>query len=494
MANEVKLTFAGDSRSLDQTFTKVGAGARTMGGQVDAAGTRAQGSFKRMGLAASAFGVAAGAVLFRFGKDALHAFTDAEEQENKLEDAFARFPKIADTNLDRLHKLNTALAQKTKFDDDAYASGEAILAQFKLTGAQLETITPLLGDYAAKTGSDLPTAADKLGRAFLGNTKALKELGINYKSTGNQATDVKNITALLNQQVGGFAEKQGKTAAGQAAILDNRFGEMKETVGQKLLPVMLKLADVGIKTIDWVSKNARVVGPLAAVIGAVVVAQWAWNIAMAANPIGLVVIAVAALAAGLVLFFTKTEVGRKIVAMLWDEIQVGWKILRAIGAWFAGPFVDFWVNGWHGITRHAAMAADFIRGIPGKIGGAFKAVFGFITAPFRAAFNFVSDAWNHTIGRLHWSVPGWVPGIGGNSIGAPQLPHFHSGGRVPGLPGQEVLSVLQSGETVSPIGAGAGGTPIIIRSGGSRFDDLLVQILREAIRAGGGNVQEVLGV
>ena len=61
---------------------------------------------------------------------------------------------------------------KTKFDDDAFASGQAVLAQFKLSGKQIENLTPLLADYAAKTGKDLPTAAETLGKSFLGNTRA----------------------------------------------------------------------------------------------------------------------------------------------------------------------------------------------------------------------------------------------------------------------------------------------------------------------------------
>ena len=49
--------------------------------------------------------------------------------------------------------------------------------------------------------------------------------------------------------------------------------------------------------------------------------QWAFNAALAANPIGLVVAAIAAVVAGLTLFFTKTETGRK----LWDKIWTGMK-------------------------------------------------------------------------------------------------------------------------------------------------------------------------
>jgi hypothetical protein len=131
-----------------------------------------------------------------------------------------------------------------------------------------------------------------------------------------------------------------------------------------------------------------------------------------------------------------------------------------------------------------------MKQIPGWIGSAFSKVARFITAPFRAAFNFIADAWNNTIGRLSWSVPGWVPGIGGNSIGVPHIPKFHSGGTMPGAPGSEGLALLQAGETITPAG---GGGRIEIGSDGSQIGDLLIEILSRSIRRRGGNVPLILG-
>lgn len=114
-----------------------------------------------------------------------------------------------------------------------------------------------------------------------------------------------------------------------------------------------------------------------------------------------------------------------------------------------------------------------------------------MTWPFRTAFNYISDAWNSTIGSLSWTVPGWVPFIGGNSISVPHIPRFHGGGTVPGPPGQEQLAILQGGEEVSTTRGGGG--DIVIRSGGSQLDELLVEVLARAVRRRGGNVQRVLG-
>lgn len=457
--NTVTLVFAGDSAKLDRTFKTVGVGAQTMGSKVKSSSF----GFAALGAAAATAGVALGRMLFQFGNDSVKAFAEAEVAQAKLADAFDRFPTLADTNIERLRTLNSTLAQKVKFDDDALASGQAVLAQFKLSGRQLESITPLLADYAAKTGRDLPTAASTLGRAFLGNTRALKELGINYKSTGDRAKDVANITRLVRERVGGFAEKEGKTAAGQAAIMENRFGELKETLGEQLLPVMIKLADIGIKTADWVSKNKDIVLPLVGVIAAVTAVQWAWNIAMTANPIGLIIVGVAALIAAIVFLATKTKF-----------------------------FQTIWRVAWGGIKAAAVAVFDWFRLLPLRMGAVFSLLGRAITAPFRAAFNLVATMWNNTIGKLHWTIPAWVPGIGGSSISAPRLPKFHRGGVAPGAPGTEMLAILQAGERVSPAGA-RDRVVVEFRSSGSAVDDLIVEIVRRAADRMGGDVQLAFG-
>jgi hypothetical protein len=69
----------------------------------------------------------------------------------------------------------------------------------------------------------------------------------------------------------------------------------------------------------------------------------------------------------------------------------------------------------------------------------------------------------------------------------------HQGGRVPGAPGSEMLAVLQAGETVSPVGASGGRTVIELHPDGTRFGDLLIQVISQSVRIRGGDVQVVLG-
>ncbi|TFD80715.1 hypothetical protein E3T54_02950 [Cryobacterium sp. Sr8] len=228
----------GRDKTASKALKGVGSTAESMGKKLAGVG-KAIG----VGLALAAAGAVA------FGVDSVKAFAEAEQSQLKLSDAFARFPKLADTNAVALGKLNSALAKKTRFDDDATASGQAVLAQFDLTGKQLERITPLMQDYAAKTGKDLPSAAGLLGKAMMGNAKALKEIGIDFKATGNKGKDFDTIVGLLSKKVGGFAAKEGATATGRLEIMRNRFGEIQEKIGEALLPALEDFADFTDETL-----------------------------------------------------------------------------------------------------------------------------------------------------------------------------------------------------------------------------------------------------
>jgi hypothetical protein len=285
------------------------------------------------------------------------------------------------------------------------------------------------------------------------------------------------VISTLAKGFGGLVDNALPAIAGAAESSVPAFQAIAgflPTIGTWIGTFVTKMAELfewGIKNKDsigqWISVLAPIVGIFIAIVGAIklwITVQEILNVVMALNPIGLIIIAVAALIAIIVVIATKTT-------------------------WFQ----DLWKAAWGWVKKAASNAWDFIKKIPGWIGSAFAKVAGFITAPFRSAFNLVADAWNNTVGRLSFTFPSWVPGIGGNSISVPNLPHFHSGGFVGGTPGSEQLAVLQAGERVLPATSGGDPMTLTINSGGSRLDDLLVEVLAAAIGRRGGNVQTVLG-
>jgi hypothetical protein len=318
-----------------------------------------------------------------------NAAAEAEQSQMQLQFALDQFPATADTNAEALYRLNEALALKTQYDDDAYASGQAVLAQYGLTGEQIAQLTPLVGDYAAKTGVDLTTAAQQLGNALLGQGRSLKQVGIDFVDGGSVAANYEQIMAGLTTQVGGFAEQQGTTATGANAIFQNSIGELWETLGQELLPVMVQVTQTGREVMTWMRENKDLVVGLAigtailataviavsaamkgyaliqAINGALTifkasqaaatiataaqtVAQWANNAAWYASPVTWIILGIIAaiallVAAGIWLYENWDEV-TKWLGEAWQNVS-DWFI--AVGDGIA----TWWNDLWSGISQ-----------------------------------------------------------------------------------------------------------------------------------------------
>jgi hypothetical protein len=170
----------------------------------------------------------------------------------------------------------------------------------------------------------------------------------------------------------------------------------------------------------------------------------ALNLAFLTSPITIIIAAVAALTAGFVIAYQKSETFRRIVNGALHGVK---DVALAVARWFRGPFVEFFQRAWSTIT-----------GLPGKLKGAFAKVQGWVTAPFRNAFNAIRNLWNSTLGGKGFG-PVRLPGL--PDIPGFRIPKLHTGGVVPGARGQEVLTLLQAGERVVPAGAGTG-QPVVV--------------------------------
>lgn len=335
-----------DDSDVDK-FSKAGSSALSMSSVMDKASVAS---------AAVLGGLAAGAVV------AGNAAAEAEQSTLDLQYALDQFPATADTNAEKLMMLNSALALKTKFDDDAIASGQGILAQFGLTGAQLEELTPKMLDYAAKTGQDVPAAAEALGKGLMGQGRALKAIGIDFTDTGSLAGNYDAILGGLTTQVGGFAEAQGETAQGSMAIFQNALGEIQENLGVAFLPLMTEASQKLAEFATWAADNTELIGFLAGGIGALATGVLVINGAMKAFAIVQAIQTAAQTANNLAWLASPTTwiilaiivaIGLLVAAGIWlvqnwDGVVVwfgeAWTNISNIWGGFAGWWGDMWTG------------------------------------------------------------------------------------------------------------------------------------------------------
>lgn len=235
-SREVKVFFSGDHSGLTRTIGAVDKQVETVGQRLDRVGSKMASTGLKMTLGITG-------PLALLGKTSVEAFAEAEEGVAKFNAALANSPKLAHLTADSFDDLNSALARKTKFDDDAILSGQAVLANFDLTEQQLRTLTPLVLDYAERTGKDLPAAAQAIGLALRGQGRAMKAVGLDIKDTGDATQNYQQVVDGLTGKLGGLAEAAGKTTAGQMAILQNQTGELQEELGAALAPTVARVTN-----------------------------------------------------------------------------------------------------------------------------------------------------------------------------------------------------------------------------------------------------------
>ena len=242
----LKAVLIGEDRSLSKTMGKAGDSVDQVGKKSKLTGAAMKGA-----LSAAVVTQVADAVV-DFGRESIEAYRGAEIAQKQLEDAYKRFPKVASVNIDKLREYNQTMQDKGYADADDVAAGQAVLARYKMTGAQLKQMTPLLVDYANRTGKDIPSAAAALGKGLSGSSRLAKELGFSFKDAKDPAKNFDQILNGLQSTVGGYSATMPEAERNQKA-LEYSFGDLQEALGEKLLPVMSAATEIGLQMVNWIS-------------------------------------------------------------------------------------------------------------------------------------------------------------------------------------------------------------------------------------------------
>lgn len=402
---------------------------------------------------------------------------------------------------------------------------------FSSIGTSLTTLQPAFQAF----GEQLPKIGPAIAQlASSGITVLVNVLGF-------LADHVDTIIALMPLIVAGFVLWRGATlllAAQSEALAAAQLAALPVNVANNLLRLQIARTELQVAAATGVSTAATNGGILstlrlsaasiaqsvaglaargaalagAAAMGVATAAQWLWNAAMSANPIGIVIIAIVALVAAIVWVATQTtffqDLWRNAVKVIgtaasWLYNNAVKPAMDGIGAAFrwvynsviapvvagirtainaAGMVVRFlWTQyvqpalvavGRQFQTARATVAAvmsaiggaigaagNAIRGAFSGIGSFIGGAFSNVTGVIRGAINGIIGLANGAIRALNnvsVAVPAWVPGIGGQSFGIhiPTIPRLAAGADVLASPGG-TLAILGEGgrdETVTDLG------------------------------------------
>jgi hypothetical protein len=279
--------------------------------------------FKAMGAAMTGAGLAITAALTLSVKAA------AEEEQGIIKLSKALENVGVDYNVVKksLDSVISSTMKKTGIADDKQRASLQSLLEVTGDYNKALKLMPLALDLATAKGIDAASAAQIVGKVAQGNTGILARYGVVLKE-GATATEA---LGELQKKFGGQAEAYGKTMSGQLDILKNSFGDIMETIGSQLLPILTDLLKNHIspaieKIQAWTDANpgltktivivAGVIGGLLAVMGPLLlilpgltagVALFGVALHVAMGPVGWISLAIMGLAAAAILLASNWE-------------------------------------------------------------------------------------------------------------------------------------------------------------------------------------------
>ncbi len=348
MASKKNITFdifAKDNSG--KTMRGVGNNAQALGDNL-----RKVGMAVGIGLAA----VAAGAI--RVGFEAVQALQRIEVINAQTDAVIKSTGGSANITREQITAMADSLEQLTATEAESIQEGANLLLTFtnlrngageneKIFDRTVESMV----DMARAMGTDARGAALQLGKAINDPVRGMSELrrvGVSF--TAEQQDLIRSlqesgdlfgaqgvILDALDEQFGGSGASYAATLSGQIDLLNHNMGAAAETVVAELMPHLEDavkwmngdgvemlgdfadwFVDDGIPAVsgfvDWIIEYKDILGPAALAVGGLTAAQWLLNAAMAANPVGLVIMGLAALIAGAALVVTNWNAITQVIA------------------------------------------------------------------------------------------------------------------------------------------------------------------------------------
>lgn len=154
-----------------------------------------------------------------------------------------------------------AEAKRTALDDGEGRESVSRLTAITQDYRKALALLPVVQDLAAAKGMGLASAAQIVGRVVEGNTGILRRYGIVLEK-GATATEA---LEALQQRFAGTAEAMANTYEGSTRRLDVATGNLKETIGGALLPILtemkLRFADLAERLLPIVQAALTAIGP-----------------------------------------------------------------------------------------------------------------------------------------------------------------------------------------------------------------------------------------
>lgn len=373
--------------------------------------------------------------------------------------------------------------------------GKVPMEEFPKAMKKIEESTNPVADaieiFGARAGADLADAIQG-GRFNVEEmTKALDEAGGKLDEIGGESGNPMSKMIIASHNLKDALIPFGEIIIETMIPAVQKFAEFMGKINEKLNG----MGDGSRKTIIVIGMIVAAIGPLLVILGTLMSsvtkvatgiktlsAAWsAMSAFFAANPFVLVIIAIAALVAGLVWAYNNIKWFHDGANAFFQGVSdVAVEIFNFMSGYIGGVFEGILVtfkNFYDAGTRYLNGLVDFITGVfTGNWSQAWEGlvnIFGGIwdgmVAMAKAPLNMIIGMINGLIGGLNnIKIPKWVPGLGGKGVNIGKIPYLADGGHlingqaIVGEAGPELLTAKNGKTTVTPLSdnekrAGIGG-------------------------------------
>ncbi len=321
---------------LDNSVNRTNGDINRMGGTMERTGRRGSRSFNGMRSSVmgwvTALGVGAATLTSLNTSAQVEGFEQAiqflDAKEGAVNLAFIRKESDAlgisvKTSFEGFRRLQGGLigtninSKQTR--DIFHAVGEAS-AVMRLSGEQANGAFLALSQIASKGTVQAEELRGQLGErlpgafAIAARAMGVTTAGLNKMLERGEVISedfLPKFAAELHRTFGGGVAEAVNSSTANFGRFQTAIFDLKNTVGKELLPAVIPfLKDYLIPSIKWVGKNIKLIGLLVSGLAGAAAAQWLFNIALAANPIGLAVTAIGALVGVIVFAWNKFDVFR----------------------------------------------------------------------------------------------------------------------------------------------------------------------------------------
>jgi hypothetical protein len=229
---EFKSTIRVDAKGTEKTKQKLGG---------------IEGSLKKLGKSAAlaAAGFFGARMLIQGLTKATQAAVRQEKAIQTLEQVMKSMGRFTPQASRQLQEYAKQLSRVTTFSDEAVLEGIGFLQTYKqIADDVMPKAINVMADIASLMGGDMQIAANKVGKAAMGMTGELREVGITIDEDVAASGDFVAILNEIENQVGGVAKATGEGLGGSLARMTNAVTDAAQAFGEMLAPAILSASSV----------------------------------------------------------------------------------------------------------------------------------------------------------------------------------------------------------------------------------------------------------